>query len=742
MNFRIIIVLIVVNSIAHNASSQWDEERPTKTLLVKEANDEIILDGKLNERSWKLAEIGTEFWQIWPTDSLRAKAKTEVKITYDDKFIYVGAKMYSFNDEPYIIKTLRRDFQGPEIDGFHVNFDTFFDQTNAVNFAVNPLGVQREGQITNGGNGRIDVSWDNKWFSEVRQYDGYWIAEMAIPFKTIRYKEGVQKWGFNSFRLDGNANERVAWSPVPQNFSLASLAFDGELIFDKPLKKPGANVALIPYTAGGVTNNFEENTGNDATFDIGGDAKIGLTPGLNLDLTINPDFSQVEVDRQQTNITRFELFFPERRQFFLENADLFSDFGGMSTRPFFSRRIGILTDTATDLTIQNKIRGGLRLNGKLDENWRIGLLSMQAAANDKNGQPSFNYGMAVIQRKVLSNSTVSAFIVNKQDLFSDDDEEYAVDLDHYNRVAGAEYNFRSANGQWRSSGFFHKSFTHDLSSNGQHSAGYFINYQKRKFEIFNLYREVGDNFTAEVGFVPRKNFRRSFTSAEYNIYPSSGFISSHGPSLEYAHWFKNTEFTTTDQFGSFGYEFDFVNQMRFSAEVTVDYTLLQEDFDPSDEDDSEPLAELTDYTYTRFLWRFGSNQRKEVFFELNGSVGQFFNGKIVGVDGSVSYRLQPLAIFSVDYNYNRIRLPEPHGDANLFLIGPKLDFTFTRKLFLTGLAQYNSQLDNINLNVRFQWRYKPVSDFYLVYTDNYFASPFLEVRNRALVFKMTYWLNL
>ena len=715
---------------------------PMKTLHAKEATGPIQLDGVLDEASWQEAETAVGFWQYWPNDSVRAKTNTEVKITYDDNFLYVGAKLYHYNDKKYIINSLNRDFQGPEIDGFHVNFDTYHDNTNAFNFAINPSGAQREGTISDGGNGRIDVSWDNKWFSDVKVYDNYWIAEMAIPFKTIRYKEGSTTWGFNSFRLDGNANERVVWTLVPQGFSMNSLALDGELVFDKPLKKPGPNISIIPYMAGGSSKNYEEGTPRDNSFSVGGDAKIGVTPGLNLDLTVNPDFSQVEVDRQQTNISRFELFFPEKRQFFLENNDLFSNFGGRESKPFFSRRIGIARDTATGQNIQNTIYAGMRLSGKLDKNWRVGLLNLQAAPDDRNGLPSYNYGMAVLQRKVFSNSTVSAFMVNKEAAFNDKEKTYDVGLGHYNRVLGSEFNYRSVNGRFSTSAFYHRSFNELDTLHKEFSTGLEANYRTRQFSIFSLYREVGNGYTAEVGFVPRVNFKKSFTRGQFNFYPSGSTISSHGPSIEYENTWNN-EHARTDQFASIGYEVNFVNLSRLSVEATFDYTYLLDDFDPARADNGLSLLAGTDYAYTAFRWNYGSNTRKTFFFRLSGSAGGFFNGNIFNLNGDINYRIRPVFNFSVDYNYNRIRLPAPYNDADLFLIGPKFEFTFTRSLFFTTLVQYNNQLDNINLNARFQWRYKPVSDFFLVYTDNYFTSPmFLGARNRAIVFKMTYWLNL
>lgn len=713
-----------------------------KTLHAKKAVDLIKLDGVLDEASWQDAEMAVDFWQIWPADSTPAKTNTEVKITYDDKFLYVGAKMYNYDDKKYLVNSLRRDFQGAEIDGFHVNFDTFYDNNNAINFAINPAGAQREGTISDGGNGRVDTSWDNKWFSEVKVNPDYWIAEMAIPFKTLRYKEGTTKWGFQSSRLDGNANERVNWTAIPQGFSMSSLAFDGELIFEEPLGKPGPNISLIPYVAGGTSKDFEEGTPVDNSLQVGGDAKIGVTPGLNLDLTVNPDFSQVEVDRQQTNITRFELFFPERRQFFLENSDLFSDFGDRRARPFFSRRIGITQDTATGQNIQNQILAGARLSGKIDENWRVGLLNMQAAADEKNGLPSFNYGMAVVQRKLFSNSNVSAFLVNKQAIFNDTNKEYDVDLGHYNRVAGSEFTYRSRNGKFRTTAYYHQSATESDTLEQEFNSGIQMNYRTRDFSIFSVYHQVGKDFTAEVGFVPRLDYKRSFSRFQWNFYPKGGPLSSHGPSAEYEHiW--NDEKAPTDQNFNVGYELNFIDLSRFSVEANIDYTYLLNDFDPAREDNDNFLLAGTDYVYRSVRWRFSSNNRKSFFFNFNGSAGEFFSGNIFSLNGDLNYRIRPIFNFSLDYNYNKLRMPEGLNDADLFLIGPRFDFTFTRSLFFTTLVQYNNQIENINLNARLQWRYKPVSDFFLVYTDNYFTSPiFLKARNRAIVFKLTYWLNI
>ncbi|MEQ8423726.1 MAG: hydrolase, partial [Cyclobacteriaceae bacterium] len=341
----------------------------------------------------------------------------------------------------------------------------------------------------------------------------------------------------------------------------------------------------------------------------------------------------------------------------------------------------------------------------------------------------------------FSNSTVSAFLVNKEAVFNDTEKQYSVGLDHFNRVAGSEFNYRSTNGKFTTAAFYHRSFTEIDTLDKEFAAGLTMGYLTRKFSVISLFREVGNDYSAEVGFVPRLDFKRSFTQVKRNFYPRNNSISSHGIGAEYEQIWNNQR-SRTDQMAALGYEVNFKNLATVRLKATIDYTYLLDDFDPSRKD-SIFLAAGTDYTYKRITWEHGSNTRKSIFYRFNGSVGEFFNGNIFNLNGNINYRIRPIFNFSVDYTYNRIRLPEPYEDADLFLIGPRFEFTFTRNLFFTSLIQYNNQLENINLNARFQWRYKPVSDFFLVYTDNYFTSPiFLGARNRAIVFKLTYWLNM
>ncbi|CAE7362567.1 unnamed protein product, partial [Symbiodinium microadriaticum] len=315
--------------------------------------------------AWLDAQVAGDFHMITPMDTSRADVRTEVRMTYDDKNIYLIAVCYYWNDGPNFVESLRRDWNFGRNDNFIYAMDTYDDQTNGYTFGTNAAGAQWDGTLFEGN--RTDLSWDNKWTSAVQNYDDRYVFEMALPFKTIRYKEGITEWGINFSRNDLKSTEKSGWAPVPRQFPSISLAYTGVLKWDEPPPVPKTNVSLIPYTLGRVVKDYDEGTDPDADWEIGGDAKVSITSAMNLDLTVNPDFSQVDVDQQVTNLDRFELFFPERRQFFLENADLFANFGYRDIRPFFSRRIGL----------NAPIQFGARLSGKLNRDWRIGAMDMQ-----------------------------------------------------------------------------------------------------------------------------------------------------------------------------------------------------------------------------------------------------------------------------------------------------------------------------------------------------------------------------
>lgn len=724
----------------------WAVTAMGQDIELRRTTGPIKLDGVLDEAAWQLADSADFFKQYFPYDSSYAQAQTVARILYDDQYIYVSGIMYNLdNDRDYITPSLRRDFRGEANDSFSVLFDPFQDNTNATLFGINPFGVRREGLIANGGSGdgAFSLDWDNKWKGEAKHYDGYWIAEMAIPFKTLRFNEGQTEWNINFYRIDSEYTERSTWAPISRNFSIVNLATMKKMAWDKPTEKPGSNISFIPYIAASAQRNFEDGEDGETDFNAGFDMKYAVTPGLNLDLTVNPDFSQVEVDQQVTNLDRFEIFFPERRQFFLENADLFANYGNRGTRPFFSRRIGIARDESTGQNIQTPIPFGARLSGKLNDNLRLGLLSMQAGADDAVGLPSYNFSVLSVQQKVFARSNISFLMVNKQ-TFNDPTDFNTIDYAEWNRTIGADYNLASADNIWTGKLFFHKSFDEDKPEKA-YASGFELNYDVPKWSYRISGQVVGENYNPEVGFVRRTDIQQLSSTIQRSFFPKKGGVQSHGPGFD-------IDMVGNDQYGFLDWDINLLYNIKwkssseFSLRLRRQYTYLFNGFDPSGSGGFE-LPSDSDYTTNLVIASFQSDQRKPVFFELSTRSGEYFNGTRVNLEGSVTWRYQPFGFTSIDFAYNRIRLPDPYADANLLLIGPRFDFTFTKKLFWTTFVQYNSQIENVNINSRLQWRFAPVSDIYLVYTDNYLATDedgFIDFggpKSRSLVFKMTYWLN-
>ncbi|MBL4568630.1 MAG: carbohydrate binding family 9 domain-containing protein [Flavobacteriaceae bacterium] len=317
---KIILLIFTISSFA--VSSQ-----EVKKVYVKHIQQPITIDGELNEAEWSQTKSATNFWQYFPTDTLQAKQQAEIKMLFDEQTLYIGMKVNSSSNK-YIVPSLRRDFRASGNDNITMLFDTFNDGSNAYFFGTNPAGVKREALLSGGGTDLrgFNMAWDTKWVSETKIHDNYYIVEMAIPLSAFKYREGETKWRFNSYHFDTQDNERNTWINIPQNQWIFNLAYMGDMIFEKPLGKSKAPIAIIPYINTFTAKDYENNTTTN-DFKIGGDAKFAIGNSMNLDVTFNPDFSQIEVDQQITNLTRFEISLPERRQFFVENSDLFGDFG-------------------------------------------------------------------------------------------------------------------------------------------------------------------------------------------------------------------------------------------------------------------------------------------------------------------------------------------------------------------------------------------------------------------------------
>ncbi len=718
---------------------------------IKKVKTAVQLDGVLDEDFWQNAQVLSNFSQYQPVDSISACGESQVMIAYDDENIYIAAKCFSTGDN-FGVENLRRDYGFMTNDNITFLLDTYSDKTNSYMFGMNPYGARREALIANAGRTRdsFDPSWDNKWDGNAKRYDNYWICELAIPFKTIRYKEGTTQWRFNTYRNDRQCNEISTWINIPRQNILMDMTYMADLNFEQALEKPGKNISIIPYITGGLTRDFEDlnEEKSKSNFNIGGDAKISVSSSLNLDLTANPDFSQVEVDRQVTNLDRFEIFFPERRQFFLENADLFGRFGTQRVNPFFSRRIGVSQDTVTGNNIQNTIYGGARLSGKLNERLRIGLLNMVAAPQIENDLPTFNYTVAAVEQQIGQRSNLAFITVNKQAL---DTEGFGETVDRYDRVVGVEYRLGSVKNYWTGKFSYLRAVTPNAQSNKQSILSR-IEYNRRRYRFELTSRMIGDGFDAEVGFVPRRDIFEVSPRVTLRWFPTNSTLGQFSIDLD-TRWIYKLGDDDSAVIQDFGLEennailrfaFDFVNNNRLSFRADYSNITLLNDFDPTRiQSDEVFLSAGEKYKNFTFTGSFGTNRRNPFRININPRYARFFGGTLYGGSFETAYRIQPYGTVSLNVVYNHIELGGPFETANLWLIGPRFDITFSKKHFLTTFIQYNNQIDNLSINTRFQWRFAPASDFFIVYSDNYNTGiDNLSSRNRGIVAKLSYWLNL
>lgn len=728
-------------------------------LEIQKTTAAIEIDGLLDESAWQNAQLAIDFSKQFPIDTGLAEARTEVVVTFDENQLYIGFICWQ-NREDYTVQSLKRDFPTGTSDGLNILINPSRDGLNGFMFSLSPLNVQREALIDNGNT--LSFEWDNRWSSAVTNYDDHWVAELAIPFKTLRYSvaSGDNTWLINFVRVRIKDWEVSSWRPVPRQYSPNNLAFCHELHWADSPPNPGASISLIPYSTARHTVDYRRDPmtqgllekPSETKLTLGGDAKIGITPALNLDLTFNPDFSQVEVDRQVANLSRFELFFPERRQFFLENRDLFAMFGFPNTRPFFSRRIGLARNPVSGFNEAVPILAGARLSGKLNDSWRVGLLNMHTdRVNWDSTQvlPAANFTVATVQKKVFERSALSAILVNKQNFIGKLSEAQKEGIQPWSRVAGLEFNLYSPDNRWTGEWYYHRSFSPDPDLRGQTLAN-FLGFNDRNLNAHMGYLLVDSNYTTEAGFVPRVGYQNIFTNVGLPFYPKNSSINSWEIGVE-ANMTYSLGFQHTDRDLALWSSLNFQDQSRLNAVIWNNYTYLFEDFDPTNlnEPGTQPLPGQQGYSYSGVRLRYNSSSTYNWQANADVLVGEFFNGHFAALEGDFSYRWQPVGTFTLSYIYNRIRLPEPYASADFWILGPRAEVSFSRNLFASAFFQWNTQANNFNINARLQWRFAPVSDVFLVYTDNSFAEAmpdsrarFLSPKNRALVLKVVYWLNI
>ena len=710
-------------------------------LNIQRMNEKIRLDGVLDESFWEDVEIATNFWLNFPVGGTPVdnEVQTTVKITYDDDFIYLGVECYGKG--PFLVQSLKRDndsfWNG---DAFAVVFDPVNERTNGVIFGVNPAGVQTEALITGeparrGGQlSGYNKAWDNKWYTQASVTENGWTAEMMIPFKSLRFgRKG--HWGINFIRVDAQNNANHSWAPVPIQFYGTDLGYLGQLIWDKPPRNEKGNISLVPYLLGNTYKDYKSKSDLSQSFALGMDAKIAINSNLNLDLTVNPDFSQVDVDEQQTNLTTVNLRFPERRLFFLENSDIFSNFG-TNAKPFFSRKIGLDDDGNTIPIIY-----GARLSGNLNKNLRIGLMNTQTQEQELPGN---NYSSFALHQRILKRSVLRGYFHNRIGY-----TDGSVQEDNFSRIGGLEFNYSSENSKWRVVTGYGLAFSNE-NQNENHLFNLFGGYGGRAFNVMVNISGLGDNYINDFSLIPRQKhydaledttyilgFNHWWATMGYKFYPKNTFINQHGFSLT-----TNGDRTaTSSELIQDKHQLSYKFLMKNTSALDLSYAhegvnLLY----PFGFTDNEPLpAQLYRFDYGQI--KYVTDRRREIKLTSGFRYGSFYNGTRTEFSLAVDYRVQPWGNFSLNFVQNDLEFSGNYGAEQLLLFGPKAEINFSKNFFWTTFMQYNTQSDNFNINSRLQWRYMPMSDLFIVYSDNYMVEHF-GPRNRGLVLKLNYWFNL
>jgi len=701
-----------------------------KNLQITKSLDNVKIDGDLSEPIWDKLEKHTNFVMQSPIDGEAAHSKTEVMIFHSDKGIYVGAIIH--DDDQYIIKTLKRDnYSGS--DAFSVLIDAVGERANGYGFGVNALGAPTEVLISPND---VDQSWDNKWFVSTKNMTDRWTIEMMIPFKSLRFKKGVTEWGINFSRTDPGKNETYVWSPVPRQFEFTDLGYFGRMKWSEPPSGSGSNISVIPYLSSRIEKGYSPDTDLNSTLDVGGDAKIGITSGLNLDLTYNPDFSQVEVDQQVTNLGRFNIFFPERRQFFLENADIFNAYGQFANQPFYSRRIGL--DSGGNTV---PITYGARLTGNLNEKLRIGVFNMHTKSNDIS--PGQNFTAVTGQHRIGKRSNIKGLFLNRQAYDGTDPIE-----NDFGRNFGGELNIVSNDGKVGGQFGFIQSQKHGIDSNNRHIYGRF-DYTGQKFRTFLFIQNLGENYYADMGFNARINnydpisnttkrigYTQIGNMVDYYIYPKSETVNFHWSGIE-NFIVINKGTGLNDWYTRLRHFIFFQNTSELRFRVNHIFSELIFPFGISD-----PALPAGDYNVWEYNIQYRSDQRKTITYSLFAVYGGFYNGDKLTYIADLTYRKQPWGNFTIGMEQNIINFPEPYSNQNIIYANARAEINFSTNLFWTTFGQYNTQSKRFSLNTRLQWRYAPMSDLFLVYTDDYSAIDRLQPEERSMVLKVSYWLGI
>ena len=694
-----------------------------KQITAHRVEAPIQIDGRLDESDWALAEMVSDFVQVEPREGGTPTERTEVRVLFDEDRLYIGVYLYDSEPDRILINDLRRDFQTREGDVFGVIVDAFHNQRTSFAFFTNAEGAKNDSLGL--GNGRYtNTSWDGIWYTASQiQKDG-WTSEIAIPFRTLRFEaQEDQVMGINFKRRIRRKNEDLYWSLVPRRYNSHRASLSGDLLLERRIT-PGRNLQIKPFARVNLEHTSLAGEGStDTDPEAGVDVKYSLTPGLTLDLTYNTDFSQVEVDTEQINLTRFSLFFPEKRDFFLENASLFQ-FGDLPSERgprrseenqlFHSRRIG-LSSNGTPLPLL----GGARLTGRVGP-VALGLMNIHQEETEEAA--SNNFTVMRVSYDLLESSDVGAIVVNRE----------GGDPGDYNRTYGVDVNFQFLQ-KLRFNSFVAGTQTPDLKGDnwetkisGQWDDGF--------LQVRGFFADVGENFNPEVGFVPRQGVR----IYQYNLGlrprpEGGGFIREIHPHGNTKYYTDRDNVTLTKD-SHFGLQFSFRDRSNFEVSVDPQFERLREPFRLRE----GVIIPPGDYGYNELKVNYSSDQSQLLSGSMDLTTGGFFDGDKTSIDLAGNLLLKPNYFAQFSYRYNDIDLEEGSFRADLY--GMSLHYSFNPRVFVDVFVQYNQDIDKVLTNVRFNWIHHPLSDLSLVFTEERFTGLGTDV-SRAFIVKYTHLLQ-
>ena len=705
-----------------------------------------VMDGQvIGDPAWMVASPASGFRQTAPDEGQPASERTEVRIVYTGDTVYIGVVCYDRDPSSIIMSDSRRDSSLRDSDSFQFILDTFDDQQNGFVFGTTPAGQEYDGQVINEGGGRsfggsggggfsrgsgggFNLNWDGAWQVRTAISDVGWSAEFAIPFRTIRYPaRALQAWGVNFQRNIRRRNETSYWAPLPRQYNLYRVSMAGQLTGLSAPVGLTRNLQLTPYMVGEVaTRDAAPDRDPRALGDFGADIKYSVTSGLTLDGTFNTDFAQVEVDDERINLDRFNLFFPEKRPFFLENAGAFAvsnggPASGMNlgqTDLFFSRRVGISSDGT-----QIPILAGARLSGKVSDALTVGFLNMQTE-DVGSVAPANNFTVARVRRDLPNRSSVGGLFVNRQSTGR------LAHADDYNRTYAVD-------GRWGIGqngivqGFVGRTQTPGRTGR-DHAVSVSGTYDSETWRIISGYQENGEDFNPEVGFLRRTGFRKLDFGLNNTSRPE-GFLKFQEltPHMSFTR-FWNFNGTMETSFLHMHFQGEFEDSSSTGVFYDVRTEQVFNEFTISD----IPIP-AGRYDFDEVNYSFNYNRSAPVSFGVRTSVGGFFGGDIITIRPSIRARYGEIFNMSLSFSRNDIDLPMGSTITNLTSV--RLAYNFSPRLFAQTLFQHNDSADLWSVNFRFGWLQDANTGLFLVYNETEGLGELIPTgAGRSLIAKFSY----